>query len=523
MREAARLDGEGKCAEAEPIYRQALARGPASPALLNNAGNHYLICKQPERARQLWEQLVRLNPGHVNANLQLAGLAMEAKRFDRAEAILHALLQKAPTDFDVLYQYGRAAARAKHYDRAREALESAVRLRPSDVDALVELGLAAAASNDPARAVFVLAKAEAKAPARLDIALALARAAEDAGFYGDAALAYDRYLTLNPNDAIARRDRAHVLAATRLDEGLKEMAAYIARYPKDPVGHYNLAQFTWRSTPETSLEQLATAIRLDPAFAPAHVSRAWLLHRLGRSGEAVPHLQAALRITPANVRALDQLGLVYLTLDRAADAERALRKATALDPADLDVRLHLGRALMALGRDQEAQPLLESYQQANRKRQRNPRLEPGMIESAKLPDDVRLRREVERLEKLSKARPDDGVLQLNLARALVREKRDGEALDLLSRSSPDDADLQLMHAAVLGLLGRTAEAAKNLSLIETRWPSWGRPFLVHGLLLINNRRESEGKQMIRTAAALGSPACGAGLREYIAGSCDQQP
>jgi hypothetical protein len=34
----------------------------------------------------------------------------------------------------------------------------------------------------------VLAKAEEKAPARLDIALALARAAEDAGFYGDAAL-----------------------------------------------------------------------------------------------------------------------------------------------------------------------------------------------------------------------------------------------------------------------------------------------------------------------------------------------
>jgi tetratricopeptide (TPR) repeat protein len=559
MREAARLDQEGKCAEAEPIYRQALTRGPASAALLNNAGNHYLLCKQPQRARLLWEQLVKLVPAHVNANLQLATLAIEAKQrqkaighldaivkaadpavqfavgvafarlelFDRAEAILHGVLQKTPTDFDALYQYGRAAARAKHYDRAREALESAVRLRPSDVDALVELGLAAAASNDSARAVFVLAKAEEKAPARLDIALALARAAEDAGFYGDAALAYDRYLTLKPGDAIARRDRARVLAATgsRVEEGLKEMAAYIAKYPKDAVGHYNLAQFTWRSTPEKSLEQLATAIRLDPAFAPAHVSRAWLLHRLGRSSEAVPYLQAALRITPGNVRALDQLGLVYLTLDRAADAEKALRKATALDPADLDVRLHLGRALMALGRDQEAQPLLESYQQASRKRQRNPRLEPGMIESAKLPDDVRRRREIERLEKLSKARPDDEVLQLNLARELVRERRDSEALDLTLRavsSSPDDADLQLMHAAVLGLLGRTAEAGKNLNTIKTRWPDWGRPYVIHGLLLIDDRRESEGKQMIRTAVALGSPTCGAGLREYIAGSCDQQ-
>ncbi len=44
---AARLDSEGKCEEAEAICRLQLAKVAPSPALLNNAGNHYLMCGQP--------------------------------------------------------------------------------------------------------------------------------------------------------------------------------------------------------------------------------------------------------------------------------------------------------------------------------------------------------------------------------------------------------------------------------------------------------------------------------------------
>lgn len=529
LRDAARLDSQGKCAESEPVYREALARTPVPPALLNNAGNHYLLCGDRERARQLWERLIAMVPGHGNANLQLARMAAEARQgakaliyltrlpandpavrlvraeawhwtgrragalaeldalakdpewqfaagdafarlelWDRAEIAFQDLLRRAPADFDLLFHYGRAAARARHYDRARAALESAVRIEPGRVDALVELGLAAAAANDSARAVYVLAQAGERAPARPDIALALARAAEDAGFYGDAALAYDRYLALRPGDDTARRDRARVLAATgsRREEGLLEMATYIAKHPRDPVGHYHLAQFTWQATPEKSLEQLATALRLDPRFVPAHVSRAWLLHRLGRSSEAVPHLQAALRVTPRNVRALDQLGLVYLALDRPADAERVLRQASAVDANDAEVRLHLGRALMALGRDKEAQPLLA----VRRARQRDARVEPGMIELATLPESERRSREIERFRRLSQARPDDAVLQLNLAVLLLADGQIEEAERAYGRLLGMNAEAEVNRQAGQALLraARYALAVKFLERTDAR-------------------------------------------------------
>ena len=51
LREATRLDAEGKCQEAERYYQQALAASPSSAMVLNNAGNHYLLCGQPEKAQ----------------------------------------------------------------------------------------------------------------------------------------------------------------------------------------------------------------------------------------------------------------------------------------------------------------------------------------------------------------------------------------------------------------------------------------------------------------------------------------
>ena len=76
LRRAARLDAEQKCEEAERYYREAFAAAPSSPAVLNNAGNHYLVCGQPEKARASFERLLKINSAHANANLQLARLAL---------------------------------------------------------------------------------------------------------------------------------------------------------------------------------------------------------------------------------------------------------------------------------------------------------------------------------------------------------------------------------------------------------------------------------------------------------------
>ena len=102
----------------------------------------------------------------------------------------------------------------------------------------------------------------------------------------------------------------------RLAEGIRELAVYVQRHPKDSIGHYYLGQLTWMANkPEEALEQLSTALRLDVDLGAAYYSRGWLLHRLGRTPDALGDFKAAARLQPENVRVLDQLGLTYLSLD----------------------------------------------------------------------------------------------------------------------------------------------------------------------------------------------------------------
>lgn len=561
LREAARLDQAGRCEESEKIYQRALAQGVPGPALLNNSGNHYLACRQPEKAREYFERLVKAVPAHPNGNLQLARIEMASGAFARAEERLTKLVVSRPGDFDLLFLLGRAAARAGHAAKARETLEAALRLKPDDPGAMLEAGLANAASGDYPRAVFLLARAQSRAPDQPGIALALARASEDAGYYGDAVVAYDRYLSIAPNNLATRRDRARALALTITgrDQGARDLADYVAKNPRDPLGHFYLAQVIWKSDGNGALARLAESVRLDPRLAPAHVARAWLLHRLGRDEEALPHLEAALKVTPNEVRALDQLGVVLLSLDRVKDAEAALRKAAAIAPEDAEVALHLGRALMDLGKEAEGQKWLDAYQKLRPVRQRDARRESGMIELATLDPAGRRAREIERFRSMARARPDDPLLQLHLAGLLLangqrdealREYRTLEGLNgdkeiwaqagralaeagerdaakrFLDRAglslAPSEAETALQSAIDLALKGNSAGAAEQLRRIESRWPEWDRPWIAHGLLLKEAKRIAEAASKFRTAVALGSrddvSAC-ATLREWVSGGC----
>lgn len=512
LREAARLDQAGRCEESEKIYQRALAQGVPGPALLNNTGNHYLACRQLDKARIYFERLLKAVPAHPNGNLQMARLEMASGEFASAETRLTLLVGTQPKDFELLLLLGRAAARAGHAAKARDTLESALLLRPDDPAATLEAGLANAAFGDYPRAVFLLARAQSRAPNQPAITLALARASEDAGYYGDALVAYNRFLTLVPNDNAARRDRARIAAFTG---SRKELEEFVKQNPRDPLGHFYSAQIRWKDDAEGALASLAEAVKLDPKLASAHVARAWLLHRLGRSQDALPHLEAALRIAPNDFRALDQMGIVLLALDRPNDAVSALRKAVSIAPKDAAIALHLGRALIDQGKEAEGQFWLDAYQKLRPARQRDARRESGMIELATLDSAGQRTREIERFRQMARSRPDDPLLQLNLAGLLLDDGQREEALreykileglnggkeiwahagrTLADAGERDAAKLFLDKAGVQGAVtqdreaalaeaialdrkGDTAAARQRLLLIRSKYPDWDRAWL----------------------------------------------
>jgi tetratricopeptide (TPR) repeat protein len=299
LREAARLDAEQKCDEAERIYEKVLAGGPPSPALLNNIGNHYVACRQPDKARTYFERLLKINPGHVNAHLQLGQIAeslphdeaaalidelaktagtdprllfalgLTAGRigfYDKAEATFSTLLARIPGDFDVLYNLGLASARAGHYDRAQRTFEAALKARPNDVDTLYELGRVEANMKDYNRAIYLLVQARKLAPKRPEIMLALARAAQMAGYYGDSILAYDDYLKLRPEDDPVRGGGAFKATAGQAEsKATMSLHNTLRNTPKTRLG-----STIWPNSPIELIERkLSRGLRPPCASTPS--------------------------------------------------------------------------------------------------------------------------------------------------------------------------------------------------------------------------------------------------------------
>ncbi len=109
-------------------------------------------------------------------------------------------------------------------------------------------------------------------------------------------------------------------------------------------------------------------------------------------------------------------------------------------------------------------------------------------------------RVLERGLRLSISRPQ---LTQQAALLLVRHDRKELALDLLAKADRASPDLLLTNAMVLALMERNSAAEKVLKDIETQWPEWDRPYLVHGLLL-ERGQPREARQKLQTAMALGS-------------------
>ncbi len=180
---AARLDAEHKCDEAEQMYQKLLGAGSPAPSLLNNLGNHYLTCGAPDEARSYFEQLLKSNPAHLNANLQLARLAVDRKEGAKALAYLarikapdpevllvrvEALAQTgqrraalavanesaktAAGNPSVLFALGMACGRSGLYEPAEAAFNTVAATYPGDYDVLYNLGVAAAGAEHYERA-----------------------------------------------------------------------------------------------------------------------------------------------------------------------------------------------------------------------------------------------------------------------------------------------------------------------------------------------------------------------------------
>lgn len=376
------LDQQKRYKEAEPYFKRAVAAAPREPAVLNNAGNHWLAMGQQAAAKKAFAGVVAVDPSHVNANLQLARIAVEERRgpdalghlgrlppemrSDPGVALLQARAldqagrrQEAAATLEKLaagaggaalnFSIGMLWAEWKSYDNAEQAFTRALAAEPANRDILYNLGLAAIGAHHYDRAREVLGAVLRQNPEDIDALYATARSYAEAG---------------NNEMALLPLIDARRIAPKRAD--VLEFIGYVS----NALGYFGDAATAFSECLQVSPGNenarrergvaLARANRLDEGLAdlkwyagkhpkdPTGLFELALAESVRDTDQALKRLNEALAIKSDFMRALYARGALYLRLDRPEDAIRDLKRVLESEPDNARALDQLGKAYLQM-------------------------------------------------------------------------------------------------------------------------------------------------------------------------------
>ena len=323
---AARLQQEGKVAEAEAAWRAVLHNYPADAEAYANLGILEARQEHYKEAVLNYRKALALNPALPGVRLDLGLSLFKGGELRSAIQTFEPLLKSEP-----------------------ESSAEALRLKTL-------IGLAHYGLGEYAAAVPYLKEATDADPQNLPFRLALAQSCLWSKQYQCVLDVYKEIVTLNAESA-----EADMLAGQAYDEmkndagALEQFRLAVKADPKMPNVHFGYGYLLWRLMKfEDAEQEFKAELVNNPDHAQALTFLADTEIHLGHPEAAPPLLKHAIRIEPSLALAHLDLGIVYSDQGRNDDALRELLAAAKLSPNDQNVHWRLGRFYQSIGKKAEA-------------------------------------------------------------------------------------------------------------------------------------------------------------------------
>jgi tetratricopeptide (TPR) repeat protein len=436
--------------DAEPHYQLGLAYLASGNA---SAGARELLAA------------IKLNPGHIAAQLKVAELMAENANLEvvkQGQEKAQEVLASSPDNADALRTLAISELRLEDPDDAVQHLERALALVPQDLKSSFTLAMVKLRTNDVAGAEQVLLKGAADAPHSREHALALGRFYQLVRKPEDAEKQFRRALEIDPNYGPALAALGSLLYSHgKLDEA-EQVLQRASRLP-------------------------------DKQYRPLH---AIFLLQTGKGDAAIHEFDRQYQADRQDRGARTRLLAADLKLGRSADAERLLNDALKRNPKDSDALMERGELNLTAGKFQEAQTDLT---EVVRTKPDSPQahLVLARIHRARGASQS----EIHELTETLRLNPGLVVARLELADAFTRNHAPKSAVETLDQAPPRDRQnlsFIVERNAALYSLGDFVELQKGIDqgLAIARDP---RLLLQDGLLKLKQKNYRESRISLEEA------------------------
>jgi len=133
------LEGAGRREEAFRAFSKAITLEPGYYKAYYNLADLYLVSDQPEKALQLLQTAIRLNPDFTEAYVSLGAALMRAGKFREVTIFLEQNLDRIGDKAEARFYLGASYAFLGDREAAMRELEIVSRLDPSLAASLVGL------------------------------------------------------------------------------------------------------------------------------------------------------------------------------------------------------------------------------------------------------------------------------------------------------------------------------------------------------------------------------------------------
>ena len=531
----------GHLERAQQVFEAALRSRPEDVDALYAYGDLLIAAKDFLTASAVLYRAARLAPDRADVLLLLAHATEELGYYGDTASTLEKYLKLHPNDEVARRELGFSLMLEGRFEEGLPKLQQFVLRRPKDARGQYELGVGEA-TDSPGKALAHLDEA-----LKLDPTMAEARYTRAAlNFQNtrlDQSLAdFEALRKIDPNNPrildwqariYLRRDQPQE-AAMLLQQALK-----LAPRDRAILIHYSQALQKLGRTEE--LKAVLASFKEASASGAQPRARSGLFDFLALSPEQqdaryLESLQAAVNENPNDVAPKARLAEYLLNQGEEKRAAEVFREVLAAG-ADTATLADCGKALLEHEQYGLAAEFLQKAPDAKLDLAiaafHSVSPEAGLAQLDAMPADQRagdyfiLRAQIldsmgksaEAMDSLNRgirAAPRRADMYFEAAAFLIQHGQFKQAAALLedaTRLIPDAPDLWLARAIALELpmahgrshddQVRSEEAMQVLAQIESRWPAWDRPYLVNGMILQDELKSREAKQMLDLAIALG--------------------